>query len=124
MANPSTVNPTASGKEVLRRAFYDGTGETERTLLTVASDHIVTVLSLIILERANISDSKFNLSVLPDGGSALYLFIGHPISNENTFMINDKFVLTGGDVLKLVITSASATATADVWLSYIDQDFS
>ena len=34
MANPSITNATAVGKEVIRRAYYDGVGETEQTILT------------------------------------------------------------------------------------------
>jgi hypothetical protein len=123
MANPSTVNPTASGKEVLRRAFFDGAGEAGNIILTAPTNHICTIVSIVLLERADLSDVTFNLFIAPDGGSALYLLINQDIPAYGTFIFSDKIVLTGGDVLKLQPASVGSTADCDIWVSYIDQDW-
>ena len=123
MANPSTVNPTASGKEVLRRAFFDGAGEADNTILTAPTDHICTIVSIVVLERSDLSDVTFNLYTTPDGGATLYLMINQAIPAYGTFIWSDKIVLTGGDVLKLQPASTGSTANCDIWVSYIDQDW-
>ena len=123
MANPSTVNATASGKEVLRRTFSDGAGETASIILTAPTNHIITILSIVIIEQSDLTDAKFDLFVLPDGGSALYLLVNQEVGTRETFVWNDKFVLTGGDVLKTQTYSVAGTATVDIWCSYIDADF-
>jgi len=124
MANPSTVNATASGKEVLRRTFIDGAGETANTLLTVPTDHICTIVSIVVNERGDLSDVTFNLLISPDGGTSLYLMINQSIPAYGTFIFSDKIVLTGGDILKMQPSSTASTADCDIWVSYIDQDFS
>jgi hypothetical protein len=124
MANPSTVNPTASGKEVLRRTYVDGAVEAGSIILTAPADHICTIISIVIFERENASDAMFKLYILPDGGAGVYLAINQPVSGFGTFTWNDKFVMTGGDVLKIDTVSAAVASTFDVWCSYIDADFS
>ena len=124
MANPSTVNATASGKEVLRRTFFDNVSESGDAILTAPTNHICTILSIILLERNGLTDAQFDLVMLPDGGSALYLAINQPVTPAyGTFVWSDRFVITGGDVLKVTAKSAGGTANFDVWCSYIDQDW-
>jgi len=123
MANPSTVNATASGKEVLRRTYYDNVPEAGASILTAPSDHICTILSIIVLERNSLSDSMFDLYIAPDGGTDVYLLINQPVSAYDTFVWSDRFTITGGDVLKLLAKSAGGTANFDMWCSYIDQDW-
>ena len=123
MANPSTVNPTASGKEVLRRAFVDGAAESETVLLTCPTDHICTLISIIIGEREQLSDAKFHLFVKPDGGANLFFLLEQSVPSGTAFVWSDKFVITGGDILKIEGMSAAGTAGFDCWISYIDQDW-
>ena len=122
MANPSTVNPTASGKEVLRRTFVSLADEATDIILTAPTDHICTILSMVIIERSAQEDTKFDMFILPDGGTAIYLLINQEVGNRDTFVWNDKLILTGGDILKITMYSAGA-GTSDVWCSYIDQDW-
>mgnify|MGYP003149478548 CR=1 FL=1 len=124
MANPSTVNPTASGKEVLRRTYLDGQGESAGIILTAPTDHICTIISMFIQEREGLTDAQFDLHILPDGGSAFMIMMNQPISSNGTFVFNDKLVMTGGDVLKIEPHSAGGVLTMDIWCSYIDQDWS
>ena len=123
MANPSTVNATASGKEVLRRAFIDGGGEGASDIIIGVADHIYTVLSIIVLERSDLTDVNFDLYVKPDGGSALYFTWQQAIPQKGTFIWNDRFVLAGTDNLEIEPRSDGGTASIDVYCSYIDQDW-
>ena len=123
MAIPSTVNPTASGKEVLRRTFIDGQNETLTTILTVPTDHICTILSINFCEVSSEADAKAHIVVKPDGGADFHIMTNQPIGVNGTFVYSEKLVLTGGDLLQVKF-GGSGTITGDVWVSYIDQDWS
>ena len=123
MANPSDVNASAVGKEVIRRYYVDALGETPTAVITGIANHVMTVVSIVIAERLILSDAKFNLSIEPDGGSAIFLLTNEPIPNQKTFIFNDRIAITGTDVLKIEAISASSTAALDVWATYIDQEF-
>ena len=123
MANPSTVNATASGKEVLRRAFIDGGGESASDIIVGVADHIYTVLSIIVLERSDRNDVNFDLYVKPDGGSPLYFTWQQVLPQKGTFVWSDRFVLAGTDNLEIEPRSDGGTASIDVYCSYIDQDW-
>ena len=124
--------PTGSGSERLMRgginaqsdtetAFkFDGTSPTTGTgSYTVPANHIITVLSIIVNEQGNATET-FNLYA-GDGTNNIVLLQGQSIGGYQTFVFSDKVVLQGGDSLKI---NAINTANLDVWYSYIDQDFS
>ena len=119
MANPSTVNPTAPGKEVARRAYFDGLTNSPQKLIDGVADHIYTVLSIICCEK-NDAAEVLNITVNPDAGTGVGLMWNTPLPALSTLVFNDKIVLTGTDELVLETTN---TANVDVWVSYIDQDF-
>lgn len=123
MPNPSIVNATAVGKEVIRRSYLDGTAESEATLITGVANHIMTVLSIIVNERAALTDSHFVLYVDYDlGGSDLYLADQY-VGADETFVWSDRFAITATDKLHFKGISAGGTASYDVWCTYIDQQF-
>tara|TARA_R100000808_G_C2024661_1_gene71275 strand:+ start:93 stop:470 length:378 start_codon:yes stop_codon:yes gene_type:complete len=125
MANPSTVNTTASGKEVVRRSYIDGAGETEATILTGVANHIMTIVSIIICDRSNQSDALFSMYVDFDlGGTDLYLLEDQSCGSKSTFVFNDRFAITATDKLHIIGSSSAGTAQYDVWCTYIDQDWS
>ena len=124
--------PSGSGTEVLKRTLihaqstdptafrWDGTAPTvgDETY-TVPTNHIITVLSVIFCEQA---DAAETLSLYMNDGTNTHQILQYePIPAYGTFVWNDKFVLTGGD--KLTVT-LSSSGNVDVYLSYIDQDFS
>ena len=123
MANPSITNATAIGKEVIRRSYLDGAGETESTVLLGVANHIMTIISIIIVERGGLTDSSFKLYIDYDlGGTDLYILNNVELGNSETYVWNDRFAITETD--KLIIIGASAgTASYDVWCTYIDQQF-
>ena len=124
MANPSTVNATAVGKEVIRRSYIDGQAETDGTIITGVANHIMTVISIIICERAGLSDAYFDLYVDYDlGGTDLKLMASQNVPSGGTYIVNDRFAITATDKLHIIGTSAGGTAAFDVWCTYIDQQF-
>ena len=124
MANPSIVNATAVGKEVIRRSYIDGQAETEGTILTGVANHVMTIVSIIIAERAGLSDSYFEIYVDYDaGGSDLWLKSATLVPAWQTFIWSDRFAITGTDKLHINGSSAGGTAAYDVWCTYIDQQF-
>ena len=111
--------PSGSGSEVLKRSYIDGLTTSGQTLITGVQHHIYTVLSIIVTNR---SAGSLNLDMWIDynaGGTDLYLIDTMPVPAKSAFTWNDKIVLTGTDKLEIYFSGASA----DVWCSYIDQDW-
>ena len=125
MANPSTVNATASGKEVIRRSYIDGAAETEATILTGVANHILSIISIIICDRSNQNDATFSMYVDFDlGGTDVYLLEDQSCGAKATFTWTDRFAITATDKLHIIGESSTGTAQYDVWCTYIDQDWS
>ena len=124
--------PSGSGTEVLKRttihaqsntatAFrWDGTMATTGTsTYTVPANHIITVLNVIFNEQANAGED-INL-YMNDGTNNIQLLQTQRLNGYQTFVWNDRFVLTAGD--KLIINAGDA-ANVDAICNYIDQDWS
>ena len=126
--------PSGSGSEVLKRttvdgfwnsttAFrWDGTMATPGTsTYTVPAHHIITVISIKFLERDGENDHNFRL-IANNGSSDIWLLCNQNMNANETFVWNDKIVLTAGD--KLQVLMGSSNGTMDAYCSYIDQDWS
>ena len=118
MANPSTTGPSGVGTEVLKRVWVESASNTTTSLLTVATDHIYTILS-IYFENGQAATKNFSMLVSGDGSGAVYMIRNQAVAQNDTFIVNDKFVLTEGDILKIT----SDSTDHDIWCSYIDQTF-
>jgi len=118
MANPSTTGPSGVGTEVLKRVYVESASNTTTNLLTVATDHIYTVLSLYF-ENGQTATKNFSMLVSGDGSGAVYMIRNQSVAQNETFIVNDRFVLTEGDILKIT----SDSTDHDIWCSYIDQTF-
>ena len=117
--------PTGSGSEILKRGYIDGQAETEGTLITGVALHIYSIISIIINERANISDALFDLYVDPSaGGTDYFLLKNQALPSYTTFIFKDPFVLHGTDKLHIIGSSAGSTFGADIHISYVDADWS
>ncbi len=117
--------PSGSGTEVLKRAYIDAAGESEGTILTGVANHIMTVISIIVCENANLTDSQFDMYVDYNlGGTDLYLLRNQGVGSKGTFVWSDRFAITGTDKLHIEGSSVSGTSVFDVWCTYIDQDWS
>tara|TARA_R110002051_G_scaffold148095_1_gene220703 strand:- start:609 stop:992 length:384 start_codon:yes stop_codon:yes gene_type:complete len=124
MANPSIVNATAVGKEVIRRSYIDGMAETEATIVTGVANHVMTIVSIIFAERGGLADSTFSLYVDGDlAGTNIYLGEAIACGAAGVFVWSDRFAITATDKLHAFGASASGTASYDVWCTYIDQQF-
>jgi len=117
MANPSTGFGGA-GTEVLRRSYLNSTSNTEATIFAGVSNHIYTVLSIVIQEMATATE-LIELYVDPDaGGTNIQLLYDYSIGPKETFIWSDRLVLTNTDILHFKTASAS---NIDIYCSYIDQ---
>ena len=106
--------------EVLKTAFYiNSNDDDEHDILTAASNHTYTILSISICERAG-ADELFNLYIRDDaGGTDYYIYDSQSLPAAATFIHSDKIVLLTTDVLAIKFDS---DATAHVVISYLDQD--
>jgi len=122
--------PSGSGTEVLHRGAiftqtndptsfkFDGTLSTAGTETDVVpANHIVTVLSIIFCESAGAAEA-INLYAFKTNN--IYLLKTQAIAANETFVWNDKIVLTAGDALKVTTDNA---ANVSVWYSYIVQNW-
>ena len=120
-----------SGTEVLRRGGinaqstaetwfnFDGTSpSTTSTSGAVPTNHIITMLSIIVCEQGN-ANIQLNLWSLV---SSVQTYILHHqlISAKETFVWDDRFSLMGGDTLRI---NTVGSANVDIWYSYIDQSW-
>ena len=119
MANPSTTGPSGIGSEVLRRVAVTNINAATSTLLTVREDSIYTVTSIIFLDNDSGNNDKIDIYVALEGATDHYLVRSQPINYRETFIFNEKFVMTETDVLKVW----SDCNTYDCYVSYIDQEF-
>ena len=120
--------PSGPGTEVLKRAYMHNLTNTVQTLITGVANHIYTVISVVYCEVGADSSNGIELYIDAGGsdvtgssGQDIYLLNEQPLGARDTFIFNDKIVLTGVDALK---TRISTTANVDVLCTYIDQDWS
>lgn len=123
--------PSGSGSEVLKRTFisaqsntatsfrWDGTVATTGTsTYTVPTNHIITVVSIVVCEQAN-ANEVINIYIY-DGANNYQMIQEQALDAYNTFVWNDRFVVNSGD--KLIVNLGSA-GSVDFTISYIDQDW-
>ena len=106
--------------ETLKMAFtiVDDTAN-ETDVLTAASSHTYTVLSISVCEVAG-ADELMNLYIRDDAGSTDYfIYDSQSLPAYATFIHSDKIVLLSTDVLSIKFDSAT---TAHVVIAYLDQD--
>tara|TARA_R110002167_G_scaffold61151_8_gene172513 strand:+ start:4843 stop:5172 length:330 start_codon:yes stop_codon:yes gene_type:complete len=104
--------------ELLKSASFRGNAASVQALLTVASGHTYTVLSVTICETGNAAET-FKLLVDDGGGGAdTYIYFDQALSAKSTFEHTSKFVMEAADHLSIITASAS---DIDVYVSYLDQ---
>ena len=113
--------PSGSGTEVLKVGHVAGVSNSERVILNGVANHIYSILSITICETAGAAET-FDLYIDDDGGGTDYEILSDQALGANeTFIFNDKLVLSGTDHLCIQLASAG---NVDVVISYIDQDWS
>lgn len=113
--------PSGSGTEVLKRHYVHALSNTETALITGVANHIYTVLSVVWTELGDATEAVHMYIGHDAGATDIYLMSSQSITSEQTFVWNDKFVLTGTDIL---YTRTANASNVDVWITYIDQDWS
>ena len=120
MANPSTTGPSGIGSEVLRRSFAIALNDNVHTLSAVGTDMIVTVLSIIVTNNTSSSGKNLEIYIKGDGGTNAHITrMVSSFGAYDTFVWNDRFVLTETDQLQI----ASTSTDFDTWVTYIEQEF-
>jgi kynureninase len=112
--------PSGGGSEVLKIAHIAGVTNSENVILNGVANHIYSILSITICETANAAKT-FDLYIDDDGGGTdYYILKDQNIGAKETFIYDNKLVLSGTDHLCIV---AGSSADIDVTISYIDQDW-
>ena len=118
--------PSGAGTEVLNNIPKNGLSNAwwSGSDVTVPSDHIWTILSIII---CSVSSSTSNIGLrmvpgsTPDSGTTIDLIANtgdNQLERYHTFVWSDKLILYAGDEIRVYTNQV-----ADVLISYIDQHF-
>jgi|19_taG_2_1085344.scaffolds.fasta_scaffold20119_4 hypothetical protein len=91
---------------------------------TVPAHHIITVLSVVICNTVTGYSYNVDMGVTPSGGTTIELLKDHTVPASGTFTWNDKFALHAGDALLFRSNSDSSGDDFDIYISFIDQDWS
>ena len=112
--------PTGTGTEVLKVAHIAGVTNAENVLINGVANHIYTILGISVCETAGAGET-FDLYIDDDGGGTDYEILSDQALGANeTFIWNDRLVLSGTDHLCMITANG---ANIDVVISYIDQDW-
>ena len=112
--------PSGSGSEVLKVANIAGVTNSENVLLNGVAKHIYSILSISVCETAGAAET-FDLYIDDDGGGTDYEILSDQALGANeTFIWNDRLVISGTDHLCMATASS---ANIDVVITYIDQDW-
>ena len=113
----------ASGDELLK--VITGLGSagdswaTATTVLTAASGHTVTILSISLCETAG-ADETFDVLIDTGSGDDTYLYLEQSLPANSTFVHSDKVILEANDHLD--VHCASGGGDIDIIISYLDQE--
>ena len=112
--------PSGSGTEVLKRVTKHANNGAWFEILSGTANHIYTILSVVF---SNQTSSEYGISMRVNDGSNDIILLnddGTKIGAYETFVFNDRFVLTGDDDLDVY----NGHSDGDWYVSYIDQDWS
>ncbi len=109
--------PSGSGTEVLKRVTVHGNSNGWAEALSGTANHIYTIISIIFQD---VQGATGTIAIrVNDGSNDVFLMNGHSHASEDTFVWNDKFVMTGDDDLDVY----NSVTNGDWYISYIDQDW-
>tara|TARA_B100001123_G_C15016045_1_gene909542 strand:- start:383 stop:757 length:375 start_codon:yes stop_codon:yes gene_type:complete len=122
------IPTSGGGSEILKTLYKKQMSSTDVTLFTADADRIVTILSIIYTNLSSSDTENINLwvdagynDVSGTGSTDIYILHGASLPAKGTFVFSDKFVLYGLDVLK---TNIANSGSVDVYVTYIEQDYS
>tara|TARA_R110002020_G_scaffold455202_1_gene671245 strand:- start:29 stop:382 length:354 start_codon:yes stop_codon:yes gene_type:complete len=113
--------PSGNGTEVLKSVSLKGNSNAWTTILNGVGDHIYTILSVVFVNTTNAA-INIALQVDPTGNASNEIYLKHYSTDSlpaySSYVWNDKFVMSGLD--HLIVYSST---TCDMYVSYIDQDW-
>ena len=123
--------PNGSGSEILRRGAihnlvtadttfkFDGTSPTTGTSsYVVPTDHIITLLNVIIADQSNAAH-QFQMIAI-SGGVNINLVYQCDVPPFGTYVWDERMILHTGDK---ILIAGNASSNFDVFYSYIDQNW-
>ena len=135
--------PSGGGTEVLKRTSITGLGgsstygdwwhidwaseevSSQAASAVVATDHIITVISVVICNTVTSSAYPIDMAVdTATGGNTQFFLKQQNVGADGTFIWNDKFVLHPADVLKFRCDTNASGDNFSIYVSFIDQDWS
>tara|TARA_R100001086_G_scaffold30542_1_gene13974 strand:+ start:146 stop:499 length:354 start_codon:yes stop_codon:yes gene_type:complete len=113
--------PSGSGTEVLKRGTFTVTSTADTKILDGVANHIYSVINIIITETVGDAET-FGLFLDPSAGGTDYeiVSLATALGADETFIFNDRLVLSGTDELNF---KAGSSCDIDIVINYIDQDF-
>ena len=112
--------PSGSGTEVLKRASIHALSDAWSPIITGVANHIYTVLSISACNNNGSTDTaNMRIDISAAGSNQIVIFTEQSIAAKDTFVWNDRLVLTGTDKLEVYNTAGNM----DWFISYIDQDW-
>ena len=113
----------ASGDETLKVATHIGSADdlaTAATILTAASGHTVTIISMSVCNTHASNDETFDVYIDTGTGDHAYLYLEQSLPAKSTFVHNDKVILEADDHLDVHV--ATGGGDIDIIISYLDQE--
>jgi len=114
--------PSGSGTEVLKMHTINAVSNTAQDMIpSPTANHIYVILTVFVKETGGQPESISIRITDADGSSnPHYLMDSFQIAAADTFILNDKIVISGDRHLQI---SSGNAANLDVTVSYIDQDW-
>ncbi len=104
--------------EILSYTLTAGVTNSENVLINGVDGHTYTILSIIVTETAAAAET-FDLYIDENGGGTDYeLLSDQALGANQTFVFNDKFVMTDTDHL---CAATANSADVDIVVSFLDQ---
>ena len=113
--------PSGGGTEIAKVGQARAVTDSWSDLITGVANHIYIIKSMIITNTTFVDES---ISVYTRDNTSdvnlQFLLHAQALPSASTFVWNDVFFMSG---VKLLSFNAGTTADIDVWVSYIDQDW-
>jgi uncharacterized Rmd1/YagE family protein len=104
--------------EILSYSLTAGVTNSESVILNGVDGHTYTILSIIVTETAGAAET-FDLYIDENGGGTDFeLLSDQALGANETFIFNDKVVLTDTDHL---CAATASSANVDIVVSFLDQ---
>ncbi len=104
--------------EILSYTLTAGVTNSESVLINGVNGHTYTILSVIMCETAGAAET-IDLYIDEDGGGTDFeLLSDQAIGANETFVFNDKFVITDTDHL---CAASASSANIEIFVSFLDQ---